>query len=179
MSNNSGTKDDGQLVRLHDYFKYLYEEEKHRTEHLNSATNTYLVFITFAFTFTVGLFNWLYPQVDAMFFGKITIIQSILLAGLIISIVLIIVSLVFTILVVKVRRFERLCIPKEFAKEASGMVGENEIINSITSHFIVAVEKNYQVNNAKAKFLAYGLRTYIFGFLLLLISISLLNILGR
>ena len=67
MAENMRHRDVNHILRLHDYFKYMYEEEKSRSDHLNSATNTYLVFITFAFTFTTGLLNWLKISIGDLF----------------------------------------------------------------------------------------------------------------
>jgi hypothetical protein len=150
----------------------MYEEEKQRSDHLNSATNTYLVFITFAFTFTAGLINFLHISTGVIFSKSISLIQSLVLMGISLALLLIILSLILTILVVKIRRFERLCNPKDFAVEMANIEDEYEILTSITSHYIVATERNHLVNNDKARLLGYGLQAYIIGFMILIVSVS-------
>jgi hypothetical protein len=138
---------------------------------LNSATNTYLVFITFAFTFTAGLLNWLIDPIKILLSKDFTLIQYIFIISMGLAILLIVLSLIFTILVVKVHKFERLCIPKDFALEMSNVNEESEILTSITSHHIVATERNHMVNNRKAKLLSFGLQAYISGFILFILSV--------
>lgn len=174
MTNEASQGNTNHILRLHDYFKYMYEEERHRSEKLNSASNTYLVFITFAFTFTTGLLNWTGNPFGDLLSKNATLIQSILLVVVCFALILIFMSLILTILVVKVYRFERLCNPKDFAVETADINDESLILTSIISHYIVATERNYKVNNTKANFLSYGLKAYVIGFTLLVISLSIL-----
>ncbi len=167
------------LVRLQDYFKYLYEQENQRNEKLNSVTNTYLVVITFAFTFLVGLLGWISPNPNSLLISANNTNRVLWFVGVGISLILILVSLIFTMLVVKVRSFERLCSPIDFAAEASQIDKEDELISAIISHYVVATERNFILNNKKARFLAYGLQTYIVGFVLLLFTLTGIYITGR
>ncbi|RJP46348.1 MAG: hypothetical protein C4583_19045 [Anaerolineaceae bacterium] len=169
----------GNLVRLLDYSKYLYEQENQRNEKLTFATNIYLVVITFAFTFLAGLLSWLFPESGNSSLIADHRFQVALWVCFGISIVSILLSLIFTLLVVKVRSFERLCNPKEFVVEADYFETEERLIGSIISHYVVATERNFLVNNKKAKYLAYGLQTYIFGFILLLFALTGFSIFGR
>jgi hypothetical protein len=167
------------LIRLLDYFKYLYEEEKQRNEKLNSATNTYLVVITFAFSFSAGLLSWLSPKATNLSTILNDKFQLLLILGLGVSILILLLSLIFTLLVIKVRQFERLCSPVDFATKASIMENEDELISSIISNYVVATERNFLINNKKARFLTLGMQAYLIGFILLLISLSGIYITGR
>ncbi len=171
--------DKNALVRLLDYSKYLYEEEKQRNEKLSSNTNTYLVVITFAFTFSAGLLGWLFPNVNSLPAGSNSKVQLILLLGLGVSILILLLSLVLTMLVVKVRQFERLCDPKDFAVRASKMRREDELISSMIANYVVATERNFVMDNRKARFLAAGLQAYLIGFVLLLATMFGIYITGR
>lgn len=160
--------------QLHNYTKYLYEEEKHRTEYLNTATNTYLAFITFSFSFAAGVLYWLIPQLDGIALNALTLAQTLGLIGLAGAILLLTLALVFTVLVVKVRAFERLCVPEEFAEEASQHGDEEKLVNAITANYVVATERNFAINNRKTMYLAYALQSYITGFVLFIVSVAVL-----
>jgi hypothetical protein len=166
------------LIRLLDYSKYLYEEEKQRNEKLNSATNTYLVVITFAFTFSASLLSWLSPKVDDLSTFRNDKLQLLFLLCFGVSILILLLSLIFTMLVVKTRQFERLCDPVDFASKASSL-NEEELISSIISNFVVATDRNFLINNKKARFLSLGLQTYIIGFILLLVTLCGIYITAR
>ena len=176
---NEITQDKGSLVRLLDYFKYLYEQENHRSEKLNASTNTYLVAITFAFTFLVGLLGWMFPKESGPLAPLNGPVQVLMLVCIGIAVLLILLSLIFTMLVVKVRPFERLCDPAEFAEQTKSIRDEADLMRAIISHFVVATDRNFQLDNEKARFLAYGLQSFVAGFVLLLSALAGLYFSGR
>lgn len=167
------------LLHLLDYFRYLYEEEQKRNEKLSSATNTYLVVITFAFSFLGGLMSWLSPGILEFSTAPNHPVKFLLLAGLLASIVLILVSLILTMLAIKVRAFERLCSPMDYASEASQIRGEEGLIRSMISNYVVAADRNHHWNNVKARYLSYGLQFYLVGFALLLLTLLGIFAAGR
>lgn len=167
------------LKHLLDYSKVLHEQENQRNDKLTSVTNIYLVVITFAFTLLLGGASLVFPTTESTLSNLGGRYQVMLFVGLGISILLFLMSLFFTILVVKVRSFERLCNPKEFIIEASAIKSEEEVVSAIISHYVVATERNFLVNNRKAKFLAYGLQTYIIGFSVLLFTLVGSYMFGR
>jgi hypothetical protein len=167
------------LKHLLDYSKFLHEQENQRNDKLTSVTNIYLVVITFAFTLLLGGASLVIPTTESTLPNLGQQYQIMLFVGLGISILLFLMSLFFTILVVKVRSFERLCNPKEFIIEASGMKYEEEVVSEIISHYVVATERNFIVNNTKARYLAYGLQSYVLGFVTLLLTIVAFLVFGR
>lgn len=173
------TEDTSSLARLLDYFKYLYEQENHRSEKLNASTNTYLVAITFAFTFLVGLLGWMFPKESGPLIPLDSTIQALLAACAGVAILLILASLIFTMLVVKVRPFERLCDPVKFAGQTSDIRDEADLMRAMISHYVVATDRNFQLDNQKARLLSYALQTFIVGFVLLLSALAGLYFSGR
>jgi hypothetical protein len=167
------------LKHLLDYSKNLHEQENQRNDKLTSVTNIYLVVITFAFTLLLGVLSLISPSAVNMLLKLSGDFQIVLFGGLGISVFLLLMSLIFTVLVVKVRSFERLCNPKEFVIEASIIKSEEEVISAIISHYVVATERNFLVNNKKAKYLSYALQSYIAGFIFLVFAIIGIFFFGR
>lgn len=169
----------GNLNRLLDYSKYLYEQENQRNEKLTSVTNIYLVVITFAFSFMSGLLSLISPSSETALFNLNISKNPVLYIGLGVAVVLILLSLIFTLLVVKVRSFERLCNPKDYVTEAEHFKTEQELVGSMIAHYVVATERNFLVNNKKAAHLANALQSYVFGFVILLLAIVGFFVFGR
>lgn len=167
------------LNHLLNYSKTLHEQENQRNDKLTNVTNIYLVVITFAFTLLLGVLSLISPTAGNMLQKLSMVFQVILFGGLGVSVLLILTSLFFTMRVVKVRAFERLCNPKEFIIEASSIKSEEEVVSAIISHYVVATERNFIINNKKARFLDYGLQAYIFGFIILLLTIIGFLVFGR
>ena len=161
------------IKEFNDYLKFLYEEEDRRTDRLNSSMSTYQIFITFALTFNIGLVKWMYPDSFNTLFGFGNLIQFIFSISFILAFFLILLSLIFTFLVIKVRVFERLCEPVDFSKEVISMEEVGDFFSSIASHYVVAIERNSHINDLKAQWLSKALRVYIVGFIIMVFSIFL------
>ncbi len=180
MANPRQKKQDLSILNhLLSYSKTLHEQENQRNDKLTNVTNIYLVVITFAFTLLLGVLSLISPTAGSMLLKLSKEFQIVLFGGLGVSVLLILMSLIFTMLVLKVRSFERLCNPKEFIVEASSMKSEEEVVGAIISHYVVATERNFLINNRKARFLAYGLQTYIIGFAILLFTLAGIFMFGR
>lgn len=164
------------IEELNKYCKYLYEEEKDRTDKINSATNTYLAFITFAFSFGSGLLGWLSTNIPTPVFSITSPGKLIAISMLFIAVIFLVISLVFTVLVVKVRNFERLCEPEEFVSEAMNYSEMDDLLSLMLSNYVVALDRNYLVNNEKTQFLTRGLVTYLIGILLMFVAFALLSL---
>jgi len=173
------TQDLKTLQHLLDYSRYLHEQEEHRNDKLSGVTNTYLVVITFAFTLLLGVISLALPNLEDLLLRLSPGVSTMLLIVAGAAVLLILLSLFFTLLVVKVRPFERLCDSREFVLEASKMKGEAEVISSIISHYVVSTERNFLINNQKARYLSLALQSYLAGFTLLLFTLALLIFSGR
>jgi hypothetical protein len=151
------------LKTLADYSKYLYEEEVNRAERYHSAMKTYLVFIGSTFTATLGLAKWLGiapANFHQMSSNPIGIMLGIFV---IVALTCFVASFMFTILVIKVWRTERLCYPKIFALEVSTESSETVLMEKIISNYVVAAERNGVVNDKKGKHLAIASVSYRIG----------------
>lgn len=143
-------------VRLYEYCKYLYEEEKERKENLRSSVKIHLTCVFFALgaiSFKLfsnnGFFNViLYHSTSLLFITFLMFFFS--------SIISFIISLLFLITVLKVWRYERLSDPQKISLISSFMLDEYELLIFIISDFIDACNKNYKVNEEKSKLLSYA-----------------------
>lgn len=159
------------LIILLDYCKYIYEEEKTRANLLNNTVKIYLAFLTFA----LGLGVWKMMPIDKAF---LYINRSphylnhyyIFKCFFILSLFLFFLSFIFTILVLKVWKFERLCDPKERAINSVFTKNPNKILSIIISDYIVAANRNYEINEKKAKLLSKAVFSLLSGLILLLLT---------
>jgi hypothetical protein len=165
---SSSNEDKNALKVLADYSKYLYEEELKRSERYHGAMKTYLVFISLTFSGTIAIAKWLEIH-PAIFFAKVMILPKMLLAGFIfLALAFLVASFIFTILVIKVWRTERLCSPKLFALETSNELKEDKLTERIISNYVIAAERNGQVNEQKGQLLASASILYRIGLCFLL-----------
>lgn len=161
-------------LKLVDYTKYLYEEEKERTSHLNSLMKIYLTILTF----TLGAIVFKFLDVKEILFsinddGSIILRMFWIFSYL--SSLMIMLSFLFTILVVKIRKYERLCNPTNFVEEATKVYDEIRLLSLINANYVVATERNWVVNQKKAKLLTYSLLSYFFSFVFFISAFVILN----
>lgn len=89
-------------------------------------------------------------------------------------------SSIFTVLVYKVRSFERPRDPKLAVSSTVSMKTEEDVLSSIIADFAVATERNHEINNKKARHLSMALLGLLNGLLFLglgLLAADLLNVL--
>jgi hypothetical protein len=174
MKNNEKNTDSIDFyLRLVDYTKYLYEEEKERTLQLNSVMKIYLTILTFTLGAIIFKFYDFKELLNSMNINHSDKYQFFWILSYL-SILMIFISFFTTISVVKIRRFERLCSPKNFVKEATKVKNEIKLLSLINANYVVATERNWVVNQKKAKFLTYSLLSYFIGmFLFVFASIIL------
>lgn len=158
-------------TRLLGYCRQMYEEEKERTTRLNHAVTVYLGFTSFVVGYCVlklvqldeiaVLFNKQSPPIQMSYQQMTGVILFC------VSCALFAVSSTLTILVLKVWRFERLCDPQQVVMKSVRMESDTQLLLDMIADFAVAANRNYQVNEKKAKLLSYGLLTLMSGFILL------------
>ncbi|MEW6444283.1 MAG: hypothetical protein AB1640_25340 [bacterium] len=168
------------LVRLAEYIKYLYEEENERRDVLNNTTKIFLG--TFGFVVSVGvakiasieklpsMIQGLSNRAPA---GEYIALTSILLlfaaAGLLFA------SFLFTVLVVKMWKRERLCDPQRFVFRAMTMSNEARLLSAIVADYVVAANRNHRINEQKARLLSRALLSFISGFIVFVVTWTLLQ----
>jgi hypothetical protein len=159
------------LLRILEYCKYLYEEEKERKNSLHAAVKTYITLLTFILGIGLGLGLIKGLPIDkSIIVSNNNFINIWLIIFFSISICCFFISLIFTILVLKIWRFERPADPRSISLKSIFMENENEVISDIIADYIIACEKNYNINESKAKLLSRGLFFLITGFILFVIS---------
>lgn len=160
------------LKRLVEYCRYLYEEEKQRTERIERKVNVFTVALGGGF---VAL---LLKSPSERILSFIDFSQPTALLACIpfaISLLLFILSSFYTFLVYKVRKFERLSNPKEMATRAQSMADEAELLSAIIADYTVATNKNHDINENKAHHLSYALLCLLVALFFIVISVLLLN----
>ncbi|MDJ0763923.1 MAG: hypothetical protein QNJ97_13160 [Myxococcota bacterium] len=158
------------LARLAEYVKYLYEEENARRDVLNNTTKLYLG--SFAFVVGVGLvkvaaIEKLPPMISVLFSstagGKFL---AILITVLFVAVAgLFCISFLFTISVLRMWKRERLCDPQKFVFRSTIMPDEARLLSAIVADYVVATNRNFRINEQKARLLAIALRSFIYAFI--------------
>ena len=164
------------LVRLLEYCKYLYEAEKERTSNLNNSVKVYIAFLTFILS--VGAFKTLSIEKLVSLLKKASVDRTFAVFGIALfalSVLSLFISFVFTILILRIWRFERLSNPLVTAIRSVYMETENELLSALIANYIVASNRNHNINDQKAKLLSYALFSLIIGLALLVISLFVLG----
>lgn len=162
MTTKSYQDDKAILIRLLEYCKYIYEEEHQRTNRLNNAVKIYLTFLTI--TLGIGILK-IVPLAEIKNLLKSVsslnpigpYLELIALSLFYLSAILFGFSFIFTILVLKIWRFERLCDPKDTALKSISLGSENQLLSLITADYTVAANRNYLINEKKARLLSRAL----------------------
>lgn len=166
------------LVRQYDYFQYLFEQEQKRAASIVGGAKVYIAFLIF----TLGsiFLKVITPQRILSLSGnsaiesgaKLVSMSLIILSALALS-----GAVLFTILVLKVWFYDRLCDPIERFEETLTMRDELEVLSKSISDFAVAVSRNNRINNKRAEYLTWGLNCLIAGTLLSIIAVFISNLL--
>lgn len=179
VDNEINTVDKGVLEKLVEYCKYLYEEEKARTIGLNNAVKVYIAFLTI--TLGMGVFGVLPVERISILLNGTSIDSTykyVKVSGVVlfyVSVLLFFSSFIFTILVLKVWKFERLCNPKQTALKSVFIETENKMLSVIIADYVIAANRNYEINEKKAKLLSKALFSLVGGLILFSISWFILN----
>lgn len=90
-----------------------------------------------------------------------------------------VVAFVFVLLALRVRSFERLCDPRRFATKTMFMNTQGELVASIVSNYVVTIERNFSVNERKARLLRRAWLAYFLSVSLVAVSPVWLFLLSR
>lgn len=158
-----------------EYSKYLYEEENDRRDRLNNAVKVYLGFLTFILG--VGV-------VKLVSFGELILLlntrmyQALSNTGFVLlglSLMFLIVSFVFTIRVLKMWPYERLCDPRTMAVKSVFLENNRQFLESMISDYVAACNVNYNINNEKSMLLTRALSMLIIGLIMFVTSVFMLK----
>lgn len=165
------------LVRQHEYFQYLFEQEQKRAVSIVGGAKVYIAFLVFILgsmflkAITPEKILTLFSNSDIGSWAKFIGIFLFMLSAIALT-----AAVVFTILVLKVWFYDRLCDPIERFKETLTMRDEVEVLSKSISDFAVAISRNNRINNRRAEYLTRGLNCLLAGTFLSIITIFILNL---
>jgi len=168
------------LSRLLEYVKYLYEEENERRDVLNNTTKIFLG--TYAFVVGVGLIKIIAIEnlppillyisngpIGGKYIAFVATAMFLLSGGLFCA------SFLFTVLVVKIWKRERLCDPQQFVFRSMQMSDEPRLLSAIVADFVVATNRNHRINEQKARLLSKALFSFVSAFIVFTVTWVLLQ----
>lgn len=164
------------FIRQYNYFQYLFEQEQKRAASIVNGAKIYIAFLIFILgsiflkVITPDKILILFSTTYISFVIKLIGIILVLLTALSLTI-----SVIFTILVLKVWFYERLCDPIERFQETLIMKDEIEVLSKSISDFAVAISRNNQINNKRSEYLTHGLNYLLAGTFLSIITLFFLN----
>lgn len=165
------------LIRQHDYFQYLFEQEQRRAASIVGGAKVYIAFLVFVLSSV--LLKILAADKIALFYESDNVGLAtkafggiiILAAGAALT-----TSIVFTILVLKVWSYDRLCDPIERLKSTLSMKNELEVLSKSINDFAVSISRNNRINNKRAEYLTQGLNFLLAGSIFSIFAAFLLNL---
>lgn len=165
------------FVRQYDYFQYLFEVEQKRAASIIAGAKVYIAFLVFILgsiflkVLSIDKIRRLFTDNSITQFEKyLGILFSIL------SALALFVALIFSILVLKIWSYDRLCNPAIRFKDTLYMKDEIEVLSKCISDFAVATSRNNEINNKRARFLSFGLVFLITGTILSLLTAFILRV---
>lgn len=165
------------LVRQYEYFQYLFEQEQKRAASIANGAKVYITFLIFILG-SIFL-KVITPEKILALFTNSSIeswIKYLAMTLIILSVVVLAAAVLFTILVLKVWFYDRLCDPIERFEETLIMRTELEVLSKSMCDFAVATSRNNLINNQRAEYLTRGLNCLIIGAVLSIIAIFTLNL---
>jgi len=159
------------LERQLEYYRYLYELERKRTNSIVDGLKIYLVFLSFFFG------SLLFKAIDLTFIEQIIQYQSIniiykiiILSLYCISALLLLISLGLSMYVLKPWNYERLSDPEFQLKTSTITQYDIEILMNYIADFAHITNRTNKINNKRAKLLSYSLSLLFLGVLVFLVS---------
>lgn len=157
------------LESMVEYTRYLYEEEKQRSERFHLAVKTYVVFVGATIAGLVTGSKWLgVSPAGILSSSALSLIEILVEATVVISLLLLSVSFVFSVLVIKGWKIERLCDAQLFSLQSSFKANNVDLLETIVSNFAVAASRNAIVNDNRGKLLAWASLFYRIALLFIL-----------
>ena len=167
------------FARQYDYFQYLYEQEQNRSASIVAGAKVYIVFLVFILgsiflkVITADKILLVVNGTTVPQWEKVLAFSLIVLCG-----IALLIALIFSIFVLKVWSYDRLCNPDDRIVETANMNGEIEVLSKSICDFAVATSRNNAINNKRAQYLSYALGFLLIGTVLSLITAATLNFIG-
>lgn len=162
------------LLRLLDYCKYLYEEEKERTSRIEKKINIFSLFLGGGVLVSLVL-----PLEKLQFLLNGNILtQPLRLFGAIsyiVSLLAFLVSFLLIVSIYKVQKFETPSNPQTAVFKALRIETLNDFISNVIADYSIASTRNHEINDKKAKYYSRALVFFVLGVLLSVVSITVFN----
>lgn len=160
------------LVRLLEYCKYLYEEEKERTSRIEKKIDIFSLFLG------GGVLVSLILPIDKiqLIFNNGIINQPLgmfLVTFYFVTLFMFFLSFIFTIRIYKVQKFERPSDTKIIVSRSMNMKDLNDFLSTIIADYAIAAARNHDINDNKADYLSKALLYFLMGVVFTVISIIL------
>jgi hypothetical protein len=168
------------FIRQNEYFQYLYEQEQKRAMSIIAGAKIYIAFLVFILGSI--LLKVISPDKLIALFNNGSIPRWEVIIGIslsVLSAMALSIALLFSILVMKVWQYDRLCCPIERFRDTLNMNDEIEVLSKSICDFAVATHRNNEINNKRAKYLSYALGFLLIGTVFALITASTLNFIIR
>lgn len=174
MTENNNAHD--LLARQYEYFQYLFEQEQKRATSIVGGAKVYIAFLVFIMG-SIFLKVITLDKIVILFnYTTITPLEKLIGLSMVgVASVALIFALLFTILVLKVWSYDRLCDPLERFEDMILIQDECEIYSKAICDFAIATSRNNLINNKRAEYLARGLACLLVGTLLSIIAAFTLN----
>ena len=149
------------LAALNEYLRYLYEEELERMKRLSNVGRLYFTIIAASLTIMIASARILLYQPKKIFYLELSdfhrhIVQSLFGA----MVLILIVSFVFFLISLRLRRYERICEPYEFVIYSS-FVNHEEVQRKVAANYVAATAACFKRNQERAKWLNRALGSYL------------------
>lgn len=167
------------FIRQNGYFQYLYEQEQKRSASIVAGAKVYIAFLIFILgsiflkVITADKILFLFNSNSVPHWEKVLGFSLIILSS-----IALLIALIFSIFVLKVWSYDRLCNPADRLKDTIYMNDETEVLSKSISDFAVATSRNNEINNKRAQYLSYALGFLLIGTILALITATTLNFIG-
>lgn len=165
------------LVRQYEYFQYLFEQEQKRAASIVNGAKVYIAFLVFILG-SIFLKAITPEKILALFINSSieSWVRFLAVSLIILSAIALFAAVLFTILVLKVWFYDRLCDPIDRFEETLTMRAELEVLSKSICDFAVATSRNNLINNQRAEYLTRGINCLIIGAVLSIITIFTLNL---
>lgn len=162
------------LLRLLDYCKYLYEEEKERTSRIEKKINIFSLFLGGGVLVSLVL---PLEKLQLLFNGNI-LTQPLRLFGAVsylVSLMVFLVSFLHIVSIYKVQKFETPTNPQTAVSKALQIETLNDFISNVIADYSIASTRNHEINDTKAQYYSRALAFFVLGVLLSVVSITVFN----
>lgn len=160
------------LLRLLEYCRYLYDEEKERTNRIEKKIDVFKIYLSGGVLVSLIL---PFGEVHSFVAKGVTIhpLGTIITSFYALSIFMFLSSFVFTVLIYKVEQFESPAESSRLVDRALSAKDEQEFISTIIADYSIAASRNHIINDKKAVYLSKAFFSFFMAVILVIVSLLL------